>query len=251
MKRSGETGPEAKSADAEAPPSSRRPPRAEPRSAPRSDDGPAAPRSRRPPRPARPAEKPAPTATPASEAARPASSAASSGKLKKRSWTEKPPERTSAPTPTMPVDIQSPEATPRSPASSSSPAPTEPPARPRNRRVTRVVRRIELWSVLKLSIVLFFCLYLAALGALVAIWNVAHGTGQIDRLQSFLGDVGLQDWRFYGDRMFRAAMAIGAIGVLAGSVLAVLVTGLVNVVSEITGGIRFSVIEEPPRRGRR
>lgn len=120
----------------------------------------------------------------------------------------------------------------------------------RGRRVTRVIRRIELWSVLKLSIVLLFCLYLAVLLALVAIWNIAYGTGQIERLQSFLSDVGLHDWRFYGDRMFRAAMAIGAVGVLAGSILSVLVAGLVNVVSEITGGIRFSVIEEEPRRRR-
>lgn len=116
------------------------------------------------------------------------------------------------------------------------------------RRVTRVVRRIELWSVLKLSIVLLFCLYAVVLLALVAIWNIAYGTGQIDRLQSFLSDVGLHDWRFYGDRMFRAAMAIGAIGVLAGSILSVLCVALVNVVSEMTGGIRFSVIEEEPHR---
>lgn len=154
-----------------------------------------------------------------------------------------------APAPATPSTATAPSmaARPSTPAS----APAEPATgRAGTQRVTRVVRRIELWSVLKLAIVLLFCLYVATLGALVAIWNIAHGTGQIDRLQSFLGDVGLQDWRFFGDRMFRAAMAIGAIGVLAGSVLAVLVTGLVNVVSEITGGIRFSVIEERPRRGR-
>jgi len=120
----------------------------------------------------------------------------------------------------------------------------------RGRRVTRVVRRIEMWSVLKLSIVVLFCLYVAVLLALAAIWNIAYQTGQIERLQSFLSDVGLKDWRFYGDRMFRAAMAIGAVGVLAGSLLSVLFAGLVNVVSEITGGIRFTVIEEEPRRRR-
>lgn len=113
-----------------------------------------------------------------------------------------------------------------------------------------MVRRIELWSVLKLSAALFTCLYVATLVALAVIWNLAYQTGQIDRLQSFLADVGLDNWRFYGGRMFKACMAIGAVGALAGTILSVLVTALVNVISEITGGIRFVVIEEDvtPRR---
>lgn len=107
-----------------------------------------------------------------------------------------------------------------------------------------MVRRIELWSVLKLSVVLFTCLYVAVLVSLAVVWNLAYRTGQIDNLQKFLADVGLENYRFYGDRMFKACMAIGAVGVLAGTVLTVLTTALVNVVSEITGGIRFVVIEE-------
>jgi hypothetical protein len=130
------------------------------------------------------------------------------------------------------------------PAGSRRPATAPAPTGRKGRRVHRVVRRIELWSVLKLAIVLFACLYVAVLASLAIIWNLAYTTGQIDRLQSFLSDVGLDNWRFYGDRMFKACMAIGAVGVLAGTMLAVLVTALVNVVSEITGGIRFVVIEE-------
>lgn len=120
----------------------------------------------------------------------------------------------------------------------------------RGRRVHRVVRRIELWSVLKLSLVLYTCLYLAVLATLVLIWGVAYSSGQIENLQSFLSDVGLQNYRFYGDQMFRACAAIGAVGVLAGTVLTVLTAALINVISETTGGIRLVVIEEeaPSRR---
>jgi hypothetical protein len=114
----------------------------------------------------------------------------------------------------------------------------------RGRRVTRVVRRIELWSVLKLSLCLFICLYVAVLGTMVVVWGVAYSSGQIDRLQEFLADVGLDNFRFYGDRMFRAVAAIGAIAVLAATILAVLTTALVNLISEMTGGIRVVVIEE-------
>lgn len=117
-------------------------------------------------------------------------------------------------------------------------------ARRRGRRVTRVVRRIDLWSVLKLSLAVYACLYLAVLMTLAALWGLAYSSGMIDNLQSFLEDVGLEDFTFYGDQMFKAAAAIGAVGVVAGTIITVLATALINVISEVSGGIRLVVIEE-------
>ncbi len=114
----------------------------------------------------------------------------------------------------------------------------------RGRRVKRVVRRIDLWSVLKLSLVVYSCLYVAVLATLAAVWGILYQSGNIDKLQSFLGDVGLENFTFYGNQMFRACAAIGAVGVLAGTVVTVLATALVNIISEMTGGIRLVVIEE-------
>ena len=48
---------------------------------------------------------------------------------------------------------------------------------------------------------LYTCLYASILGALALLWGLAYSTGQIDNLQSFLGDVGLKNYRFYGDQM--------------------------------------------------
>lgn len=129
-------------------------------------------------------------------------------------------------------------------AQQPSPTPVSKPATRRGRRVQRVVRRIELWSVLKLSLVLYTCLYLAVLVTVAVLWGLAYSTGQIDNLQRFFADVGLENYRFYGDQMFRALAAIGVVGVLAGTVVTVLAAALVNIISEITGGIRLVVIEE-------
>lgn len=118
----------------------------------------------------------------------------------------------------------------------------------KGRRVKRVVRRIELWSVLKLSIVLYTCMYLAVLLTVVVLWGLAYSSGQVENIENFMGDVGLDNYRFYGDRMFKAVAAIGAVLVLAGTVLTVLWAALVNVISEMTGGIRVVVIEEEPTR---
>jgi hypothetical protein len=122
--------------------------------------------------------------------------------------------------------------------------------RRKGRRVRRVIRRIDLWSVLKLAIVLYTCLYAAIMATLALLWGLAYSSGQIDKVQSFMADVGMDNYRFYGDQMWRACAMIGAIGVLAATVMTVLTAALVNVISEMTGGIRVVVIEEdpPPRR---
>ncbi len=98
--------------------------------------------------------------------------------------------------------------------------------------------------MLKLSLVLYTCLYVAVLATLALVWGLAYSSGQIENLQKFLADVGLENYRFYGDQMFRACAAIGAVGVLAGTVVTVLTAALVNIISETTGGIRLVVIEE-------
>ena len=100
--------------------------------------------------------------------------------------------------------------------------------------------------MLKLSLVLYTCLYAATLAALAVVWGAAYSTGLVEKLQSFLGDVGLDNFRFYGDQMFRAAAAIGAVLVLAGTLITVFTVALINLISELTGGIRFVVIEEEP-----
>ena len=129
------------------------------------------------------------------------------------------------------------------PAPAAAPAATGRRVR-RGRRVKRVVRRIDLWSVLKLSLVVYTCLYIATLATLAALWGLLYQSGNVEKLQSFLGDVGLDNFTFYGNQMFRACAAVGAVGVIAGTVVTVLATALINLISEMTGGIRLVVIEE-------
>ena len=150
----------------------------------------------------------------------------------------------------IPVEVAAPTSSTID-ASAAAPATPVPASKPRSgrqvrrgRRVRRVVRRIDLWSVLKLSLVVYTCLYIAVLATLAALWGILYQSGNVDKLQSFLSDVGLENFTFYGNQMFRACAAIGAVGVMAGTVVTVLATALINVISEMTGGIRLVVIEE-------
>lgn len=178
-----------------------------------------------------------------------------------------PSQRSERKAPSLVTDLTAPDDETRdlaavpgfTPVNSAVVRPAEPIAEPRDgddyddapksgvrraRRVKRVVRRIDLWSVLKLALVVYTCLYLASLGTLALLWGVLYSSGNVDKLQSFLADVGLDNFIFYGNQMFRACAAIGAVGVMAGTVLTVLATALINVISEMTGGIRLVVIEE-------
>lgn len=114
----------------------------------------------------------------------------------------------------------------------------------RGRRVKRVIRRIELWSVLKLAVVFYTCMYAVAMATLAVLWGFAHSAGLVDNFESFANDVGFENWQFYGEDMFRQAAIIGGVLVITATVLTVLAAALVNVISELTGGIRVVVIEE-------
>jgi hypothetical protein len=116
--------------------------------------------------------------------------------------------------------------------------------RRRGRRVTRIVRRIELWSVLKIALVFNTIMLGVVLGSVALLWGLANTTGLVDDLEGFLRDAGFEDFRFQGERMFEQVAFIGAVGALAATVFMVLATALLNLISEITGGIRFVVIEE-------
>ena len=52
------------------------------------------------------------------------------------------------------------------------------------RRVRRIVRHIEVWSVLKISILFFACLWAVFLIAGFIIWGVAESSGTVGKLES-------------------------------------------------------------------
>lgn len=85
--------------------------------------------------------------------------------------------------------------------------------------------------------------YVVALLATAALWSIAVSSGQVHHIEKFMRDVGFDNWTFNGGRLFAAAALIGAVLAIAGSVLITLAGAVMNLISELTGGIRFTVIE--------
>jgi hypothetical protein len=125
-------------------------------------------------------------------------------------------------------------------------------AKPRVRRVTRVVRHVDTWSVFKVALVFNVILYLVCLTAGVLLWNVAHATGTIDNVERFFEQFGWETFEFQGGEIYHNAWIGGLFVVIGLTGFAVLLATLFNLITDLVGGIRVSVLEEEviatPRR---
>lgn len=126
------------------------------------------------------------------------------------------------------------------------------------RRVRRIIRHVEPWSVLKMSIFFYACLWVIFLVAGFMIWGVAESSGTVDKLESLITDLfALDTFDFDAGQIFRG-YALGGLALsIAGTTFNVLMCLLFNLISDLTGGVRITMIEEesarpiPPRRRRR
>jgi len=116
--------------------------------------------------------------------------------------------------------------------------------KPRVRRVTRVVRHVDTWSVFKVALVFNVFFYAVALVAGVLLWQVAYATGTIDNIEKFFEGFGWETFQFNGGQIFHNAWIAGLFVAVGFTGLAVLLATLFNLITDLVGGVRFSVLEE-------
>jgi hypothetical protein len=176
----------------------------------------------------------------------------------------------------------------------------------RARKVSRVVRHLDPWSVLKVSVLFYFVLFLIICVASAVLWGVGRSSGAIANVEDVITELGvfgecepveggaptttappevddpldqltppaeldadafdldeLEDqrdddgclpgeefvggFRFEGAQLFAAFALGGLVLVVAGSVFNVVLAVLFNLISDLTGGVRVTVLEEEPR----
>lgn len=118
------------------------------------------------------------------------------------------------------------------------------PPKARVRRVTRVVRDIDPWSVFKVTLVLHLAIYVAVLVASVLLWNVANATGTVDNVERFFESFGWESFTFNGGQLFHNLWILGLLFVFLLTGLAVVGAAIFNLICDLVGGIRVSVLEE-------
>ena len=110
--------------------------------------------------------------------------------------------------------------------------------------MTRVIRDIDPWSVFKVGLIFHFVAYLIVLLASVLLWSVASATGTIDNIQQFMKSFGWESFEFKGGQLFVNVMILGLFGVILATALLVLAATVFNLITDLVGGIRVTVLEE-------
>jgi len=128
----------------------------------------------------------------------------------------------------------------------------------RARKVRRLVRHIEPWSVLKVGLLFNFSMWVVIMVASVLLWNAAQTSGVITDIEQFAAELfALESFTFDGETIFEAVALGGLVLAVAATGFLVLIAILLNLISDLTGGIRVTVVEEEtarpistlPRRG--
>ena len=155
-----------------------------------------------------------------------------------------------APTIAVPTLNAQPETQVLEPVATPTPAVVPPPprprrrARPRVRKVTRVVRSVDAWSVFKVALIFFLAMGVVLITAGVLLWNLAQSTGTLDNVEGFFREAfGYDTFELQSEPLFRAGLTLTALFVVAGTGLTVVMAVLFNLIADLTGGIRLTVLE--------
>ena len=109
-------------------------------------------------------------------------------------------------------------------------------------RVRVVVRRVEPWSVLKFSLLFYFCVMLIFLFGMGILYGVLGAAGALDSLGRLIGSLfGNENFRINGGWIFTWLFILGIIGVVAWSLINVCLAFLYNLVSDIVGGVQITL----------
>jgi hypothetical protein len=117
------------------------------------------------------------------------------------------------------------------------------------RRTRRVVRKIDVWTVLKMSLLFYLCVFLVLMVAGVVLWNVAQAFNVIHSVEKFIRSIfDLQKFTFRPMVVLQSSFVGGLVLVLLGTGTNVLSALLYNLISDVVGGVQFIVLEEmaPP-----
>lgn len=120
--------------------------------------------------------------------------------------------------------------------------------RPATRRTTRTIRYIDPWSVFRVALLAHFVLYIVLLLAGVLLWNVANATGTVDNVERFMESFGWETFEFNGGELFHQAWILGLFAAVGLTGLVVLAVTTFNLITDLVGGVRLTVLESRPGR---
>jgi hypothetical protein len=106
------------------------------------------------------------------------------------------------------------------------------------------VRKLDLWSVLKISL----CFYLAAvvlvIVAGVVLWAIADAAGAITNIEKFMGKIlSSKNYHLVSVQILEGAVLLGLVLSALMTILTIVGAALYNLFSELVGGFEITLVE--------
>jgi hypothetical protein len=106
------------------------------------------------------------------------------------------------------------------------------------------VRKLDLWSVLKISL----CFYLAAVVLVVitgvVLWAIADAAGAIHDIEEFMGSLLSSDnYRLISVQILEGTILVGLVLATLMTIITVVGAALYNLFSELVGGFEITLVE--------
>jgi hypothetical protein len=112
-------------------------------------------------------------------------------------------------------------------------------------RSRRLVRRIDVLTVFKVSIAFYVMGMLTLVIAGVILWNVAQALGFISDIDKSIRTLfSLKTFHLHAGTVLVYAAAIGAVLCVFGALLNTLVAAIYNLLSDVVGGVQVVVVTE-------
>jgi hypothetical protein len=116
---------------------------------------------------------------------------------------------------------------------------------PQVRRARQVVRRVDVWTVLRFSLLLYVSILIVLIVAGTLLWLVASSTGIIGGIEDFIKELfGLETFSFAASRILQGTVLGGLVIVLIGTGMNTLVAILYNLITEVVGGIEVVLADQ-------
>jgi Transmembrane domain of unknown function (DUF3566) len=134
---------------------------------------------------------------------------------------------------------------PQTPSPTGAPAARAVPVAETERRYRQTIHRVDLWSVLKISVCFYICGMAVTMVALVALWAIADAAGVIHSVEKFMGDLlQTKNFTFLDTEILRGALLVSAVLVVLQIVITVIAAAFYNVFAELFGGIEITISED-------
>ncbi len=108
-----------------------------------------------------------------------------------------------------------------------------------------VVRHVDLWSVLKISLCFYLCGLLVTMVAGVVLWIIASSVGVVHNVEQFMGDLlSAKNFKFLSAQILEGATLFGLVIVILLVIVTLVAAAFYNLFAELIGGIEIVVEDD-------